>query len=136
MDMNQIYNKLQDTTQSHSIRPRGVTGETGLFTIRETTLRRITGLIELGSLILNSLIGLRFMLKLMAANPDNPFASLVYHLAAPFLAIFVGLTQTPSFEGIVIEFYDLIAILVYAVLAWILARLLWILFARLKPSRS
>jgi len=42
----------------------------------------------------------------------------------------VGLTATPSFEGFVIEFYDLIAIIVYFVLAWALIRLLWILFAR------
>ena len=42
----------------------------------------------------------------------------------------MGLTATPSFEGFVIEFYDLIAIIVYFMLAWALIRLLWILFAR------
>jgi YggT family protein len=95
-------------------------------------LRRVTGLIELGTLIVNSMIGLRFLLKLMAANPENAFAQLVYFFAAPFLAIFVGLTRTPSFEGIVIEFYDSIAIMVYFVLAWVVIRLMWVLFARVK----
>ena len=74
------------------------------------------------------------LLKLMAANGDNAFAQLVYFLTAPFLAVFVCLTQTPSFGGFEIEFYDLIAILVYFVLSWAIIRLLWILFARLKSS--
>lgn len=100
----------------------------------QDALRRICWLIELGAWIVNGLIGLRFLLKLMAANPGNPFAQLVYFLTAPFLAIFVGLTQTPSFEGFEIEFYDLIAIMVYFVLAWAIIRLLWILFARLRSQ--
>ncbi len=98
----------------------------------EVTLRRISGLINLGAMVVNGLIALRFLLKLMAANPDNPFAALIYFLSAPFVAIFVGLTPTPSFAGIQIEFFDLIAILVYFLLAWAAIRLLWILFARFR----
>lgn len=127
-----LNKKYEETTQSRSIRPRAETTDPGVFGVNQATLRRITMLIELGTLIINSLIGLRFLLKLMAANPNNAFAELVYFLTAPFLAVFVGLTRTPSFEGIVIEFYDLIAIMVYFVLAWAIVRLLWILFARLK----
>ncbi len=80
------------------------------------------------------MIGLRFLLNLMAANPGNAFAQIVYIFTSPFLFIFVGLTRTPTFEGIAIEFYDLIAIMVYFVLSWVVVRLIWILFARLKPS--
>ena len=134
MDTNQLRRRFEDTTQSRSIRPQGTSPETGAYGINQATLRRVTGLIELGTLIVNSMIGLRFLLKLMAANPDNAFAQLVYFFTAPFLAVFFGLTRTPSFEGIVIEFYDLIAIMVYFVLAWVIIRLIWILFARLKPS--
>lgn len=134
MKTSAIRHKFEDTTQSRSLRPRTDLPETGVFGTSQTTLRRVTGLIELGTLILNSLIALRFLLKLMAANPGNAFAELVYFVTAPFLAVFVGLTQTPSFEGIQIEFFDLIAIIVYFVLGWAIIRLLWILFARLKPS--
>jgi YggT family protein len=80
------------------------------------------------------MIGLRFLLKLLAANPNNIFAQLVYFFTSPFLAIFVGLTNTPSFQGIVIEFHDLIAIMVYFILSWVVVRLLWILPAKLKPN--
>jgi len=130
-----LNRRFEDTMQSHSVRPQTDLADAGLYGVNQATLRRITALIELATLIVNSLIGLRFLLKLMAANPDNAFAQLVYFLTAPFLAVFVGLTQTPAFEGIVIEFYDLIAILVYFVLSWAVVRLLWILFARLNPTR-
>lgn len=101
-----------------------------VLTISQDTLRRIIGLIQLGFGVLDGLIGLRFFLKLMAANPENAFAQLLCFITEPFLWLFRGLTRTPSFEGIVIEFYDLIAIAVYAMLGWVITQLLWILFAR------
>jgi hypothetical protein len=110
----------------------GRTSAVRVFTISSETLRRITGLIQLGFGVLNGLIGLRFLLKLMAANPQNPFASLIYFLTQPFLWMFQGLTRTPSFEGIEIEFFSLIAIVVYGLLGWVIIQLMWILFARMK----
>jgi len=96
----------------------------------EDTLRRVSNLITLAFGILNGLIGLRFLLKLMASNPANPFAVLIDALTFPFLWMFQGLTRTPSFEGITVEFFDLIAIAVYYLLGWIIVRLMWILFAK------
>ena len=116
-------------------RIRTTTGKTSalrVFIISERTLQRITGLIQLGFGVLNGLIGLRFMLKLMAANPANPFASLVYFITSPFLWMFQSLTHTPSFNGIEIEFFSLIAICVYALLGWVIIQLMWILFSRMK----
>jgi hypothetical protein len=115
-------------------RPREIPPAVGAFNTNEETLRRVSGLINLAAMVVNGLIALRFLLKLLAANPANPFAALVYFLSGPFVAIFVGLTPTPSFQGIQIEFFDLIAILVYFLLAWAIIRLLWILFARLNPT--
>jgi hypothetical protein len=110
----------------------GRTYASRVFVMREETLRRITGLIQLAFGVLNSFIGLRFLLKLMAADPANPFANLVYSMTTPFLWMFQGLTRTPTFEGIEIEFFSLIAIVVYSLIAWIIIQLLWILFARMK----
>ncbi len=124
------------TQLSDTDRARPAIGQTVASTLvlvfKQETLRRITSLIQLGFGILNGLIGVRFLLKLMAANPDNPFAQLIYFITAPFLWLFQGLTRTSSFEGIVIEFYDLIAIAVYAMLGWIIVQLIWILFSRTK----
>lgn len=124
--MNQINNTDQIQTSTSR------TSAVRVFTISSETLRRITGLIQLGFGVLNGMIGLRFLLKLMAANPQNPFASLIYFITQPFLWMFQGLTRTPSFEGIEIEFFSLIAIVVYGLLSWIIIQLIWILFARIK----
>lgn len=102
------------------------------WTISHGTLSRIIGLIQLAFVILNGMIGLRFLLKLMAANPANPFAQLVYFFTEPFLWPFRGITYTPTFGGVEIEFFSLIAILVYFLLAWIITRLIWLLFSRLR----
>ena len=122
------------SSRTRELQPRASAPVMTLFGANQTTLQRISGLIDLGTLTVNGLIGLRFLLKLMAANPANPFAALVYFLSRPFIAVFVGLTPTPSFAGIQIEFFDLIAILVYFLLSLAIVRLLWILFARLRPS--
>jgi len=102
------------------------------FPFNQGLLTRVTGLIWLGFSVLDGLIGLRFMLKLVAANPSNPFASFVYAITAPALWVFRGLTASPSFDGVVIELYDFIAVAVYALLGWVLIRALWLLFARLR----
>lgn len=121
--------RLPETNRVSTITERTYTWNG--MTISTTTLRRITGLIQLAFVILNGLIALRFILKLMAANPNNPFAELVYFLTAPFLWIFQGITYTPTFGGIQIEFFSLIAIAVYSLICWIVVQLIWLLFSRL-----
>jgi len=122
--------QLSDTGRIKST--TGRTSSLRVFVISEETLRRLTGLIQLAFGVLNGLISLRFLLKLMAANPANPFASLIYFITTPFLWMFQGLTRTPSFEGIEIEFFSLVAIVVYALIGWILVQLMWVLFSRMK----
>lgn len=102
------------------------------YNVTQDTLRRLTWLIQLAFGILNGLIALRFFLKLMAANPANPFAQLVYFITTPFVWLFQGITITPGFAGIELEFFSLIAIVVYTLVAWVIIRLLWILFARVR----
>jgi len=102
------------------------------FVISQDSLRRVTLLIQLAFGILNGLIGLRFLLKLFAANPANPFAQMIYFVTAPFLWLFQGLTGTPNFAGVEIEFFSLIAIVVYTALCWVIVQFIWILFSRLR----
>ena len=95
---------------------------------RRLFVSRIAQLIWLLFGALEALIGLRVLLKLMAANPDNPFAGLVYAFTDLFLWPFRGLTIAPSFNNIVFEIPAIIAILVYALVGWLLVRLVWLLF--------
>jgi YggT family protein len=103
--------------------------------VRYEALTKVTQLIWLLTGSLEAMIGLRIALKLIAANPANPFAALVYGLTDLFLWPFYGLTITPAVNGMVLELSSLIAMVVYAVLGWITVRLLWLLFYRV-PSRS
>ena len=139
-DQKQSYASTQPVAQSNPngkngsspARQRATTSWDELFTFDQDSVRRVSGILVLGFGILNGLILLRFMLKLMAANPANAFASFIYTITAPFLFVFQGLTANPSFEGITIEFHDLIAVAVYAGLAWVFVRLVWLLFARFR----
>ncbi len=80
--------------------------------------------------ILLALLGLRFFLLLIAANPENPFTRLVYNFTDLFMWPFAGLTSTPSAGGMVLEIPAIIAMIVYALLAWVLTSIVRIVFAR------
>ena len=80
--------------------------------------------------IVEALLGLRFALKIIAANPENPFASIIYAITAPFMFPFRDLTVTPSAGGIVLELNTLIAMAVYALLAWAVFNVLALIFTR------
>jgi len=82
-----------------------------------------------------ALLGLRFFLLLIAANPENPFTRLVYNFTDLFMWPFAGLTSTPSAGGMVLEIPAIIAMIVYALLAWALTSIVRILFAR-SSSRN
>lgn len=95
---------------------------------RHYNLLRITQFIWLATSTLEILLAIRFMLKLIAANPGAGFAQFIYSVTGVFLTPFVGLTGTPSADGSVLEVFTLIAMLVYALLAWGLVRLMWLVF--------
>jgi len=95
---------------------------------------KLTQLVWLLFGILEALIGLRVILKLIAANPNSPFAALVYQLSGLFVWPFSGLTRTPAAAGMVLDIPSIIAMLVYAVVAWVIVRLIWIVLD--QPSRA
>jgi hypothetical protein len=97
---------------------------------QRAVLARITQLIWFFAGVLEALLGIRFLLKLLAANPDAGFATFVYGITDVFLAPFAGLTATPSASGAVLEISTLVAMLVYGLVAWGIVRLVWILFDR------
>jgi hypothetical protein len=107
--------------------------EERLFTFKaHQVIWFVIGLIE-------ALLALRFTLKLIAANPGNPFADFIYGLSGVFLWPFFGLTITPSVGGVVLEVHTVIAMLVYLLVGWGLQRLVEVLFykpAELAPVET
>jgi len=84
--------------------------------------------------LLEALLGFRFALKLIGANPANPFAQLVYSFSNIFVLPFQGLTATPAAGGAVLELSTLIAMVVYALLFWAFAKLVWVILYRPRQA--
>lgn len=82
--------------------------------------------------ILEALLGLRVFLKLIGANPGNPFAAFLYKITDLFVFPFSGLTSTPAVGNMVFEVSTIIAMMVYGLIGWAAERLIWLLFY--KPS--
>lgn len=76
--------------------------------------------------VIEVLLAFRFVLRLLGANPNSGFVSLIYGVSSPFIAPFRGIFPTPSFEGSVLEWATLIAMIVYAVVAYGIVYLLQI----------
>ena len=80
--------------------------------------------------ILEALIALRIGLKLIGANPASPVAVFIYGFTDLFLWPFTGLTGTPAAGSMVLEITSVIAMVVYALIAWALERIIWVIFYR------
>src|SRR2546423_11798188 len=60
--------------------------------------------------LLEALLALRFVLRAIAANPDNPFAAFIYGLTGPFVLPFKTLVHEPRVDGAVFEITTLVAL--------------------------
>jgi hypothetical protein len=91
---------------------------------------RISSLVWMVFGLIIGLIALRVFLKLIAANPLSPFAGMVYAFTDIFLWPFIGLTVTPAVGPIVLEIPAIFAMFVYALVAWVIVRIIWFVFYR------
>ena len=77
--------------------------------------------------VLLTLLAFRFVLALLGANPSNSFANFIYDVSHPFVAPFFSLFGYNLQYGVSrFEIFTLVAMAVYAVLAWGLVRLVTI----------
>jgi hypothetical protein len=95
---------------------------------RQAALSRLTQVIWLLFGFVEALIAIRIVLKLIGANPGAFFTYLIYSVTDVFLWPFAGITPTPGVGAFQFEISSLIAILVYALVAWGVTRLVWVLF--------
>ena len=80
--------------------------------------------------ILEILLGIRFVLHLIAANPNSGFAVFIYGITGMFVAPFKTLIGTPTSGGTTLEVTTLIAMAVYALFVWVVIRVLSIVADR------
>lgn len=105
--------------------------------MQRVLVARFNRLIWLLTAVVEVFILFRFVLKLIAANPANGFASFVYAITDVLVAPFSGLVNSPAAaNGSIVDVASLFAIVVYLVLAWIVTRLITIVFASPGGSRQ
>jgi hypothetical protein len=81
---------------------------------------------------LELLLGVRVLLHLIAANPDNGFVSFINALSGLFVMPFATIFQNPAFSGIVLEITTMIAMIVYAIIGWLVGRVIWLTMSRTR----
>lgn len=77
--------------------------------------------------VLDGLLVLRFVLPLLDANPSAGFARFVEGITSAFMAPFAGLFGPPALN-------TLVAILAYAVIAWVLAQVVWLVMGDMRQG--
>lgn len=84
--------------------------------------------------IVEALILIRLVLELLAANPGAEFTNLVYSITDPLVAPFQGVFPSPQTHGSVLDLAAVLAIIVYALLTWAVARLFELIRRRSTPA--
>ncbi|HSS59904.1 MAG TPA: YggT family protein [Candidatus Limnocylindrales bacterium] len=80
--------------------------------------------------IIEGLLVIRLALKLLGANPTAGFSNFIYNVTGFFLAPFKNILPTIGSDQAQLEMSVVLAILVYALAAWAIARLVAIIFYR------
>ncbi|MEA4902260.1 YggT family protein [Desulfitobacterium sp.] len=81
--------------------------------------------------VLEVLLAFRLVFKLLGANPASPFVAFIYSLTQIFLYPFTGIFPTAVTKGLeaqaILEPTTIIAMIVYAVIAWGIVKLIGIM---------
>ena len=97
---------------------------------QNSAVARIVNIVYFLFGLLELLLALRVILDVLGADMRNGFGNLVWSLSQPFVGLFEGLFRNPVIGNGVLELTTIIGMVAYAILAWIIARLIWLAFSR------
>ncbi|MBI5018852.1 YggT family protein [Candidatus Gottesmanbacteria bacterium] len=80
--------------------------------------------------VIEVLLTFRVILKLLGANPLSSFTNFIYAISDPFALPFAGILRTSASSGMLLEWSTLIAMTVYAIIAYGIVSLLQLI----KPT--
>jgi uncharacterized protein YggT (Ycf19 family) len=80
--------------------------------------------------LIDTLVGIRFVLKLFAASPLSSFVSLLYAITNPLVAPFRNIFPVSGTSGFVFEPASLVALVIYPLIALALVSLIRITATR------
>jgi uncharacterized protein YggT (Ycf19 family) len=104
------------------------------FEARRVAAYRITQIVYWVFALIEGLIAIRLVLRALGANPNAGFAQFIYGITTPLVAPFMGLFGNPSYQNSVLELSSIVALIVYALVAWLLGRLVWILVGETRSA--
>ena len=104
------------------------------FSGRRQAAYRLVQAIYLVFAVIEALIAIRVILRALGANSQAGFAEFVYGLSAPLVAPFAGLFGNPQAGGSVLELHSIVAFIVYALVAWLLGKLVWLLVGETRSA--
>lgn len=88
--------------------------------------------------VLEALLAFRLVFKILGANPDSSFVSIVYSISKVFLVPFTAIFRFVVTQGIetkaVLEPSTIIAMIVYALIAWGIVKLFIVLRGQNQPN--
>lgn len=102
---------------------------------RQVATFKVTSLIWLLLSILEAALGIRFIFKLIGVNV-TAFARFLYNVTGLFTKPFQGLLASPASGNNVLEVTTLIAMVIYALIAWAIERIIWLIFYRPRGPKS
>jgi hypothetical protein len=80
---------------------------------------------------LELLLALRVVLHLVSANATNGFVYFIDVVSTPFVILFASIVQNPVLgTTAVLEVTTIIAMLVWAIVAWLVSQLIWLMLSR------
>ncbi|MDR3583509.1 MAG: YggT family protein [Candidatus Pacebacteria bacterium] len=86
--------------------------------------RILEGLISLVMGVIEIFLGLRFIFRLLDANPAAPFVGWLYETTRPLLNPFANIFPAPHLaRGYVVEFSTLVALVIYLFAGYLLLEL-------------
>ncbi len=86
--------------------------------------------------VVEGLLVIRFLLRLFGANQQAEFARFIYGITGGLVAPFVGLFGTPQYDGSVLELHTIVAMVIYALVAWLLARVVWLIAGETRSATT
>lgn len=117
-----------------SIEDEGATEDSAEIRQEETltfryAIGKLNDFLQWFASVLEVVLFIRFILKLIGADPTNLFAGFLYSLTDIILYPFSTIVRTPAHQNQVFEWSTLIAMIIYWLIFWAIRRFLRILIS-------
>jgi hypothetical protein len=106
------------------------------YAARRRTAAKLVQIVWLLFGIIEAIIAIRFILRLFGANEGAPFAAFIYQVSGAFLLPFAGLFATPRSGGSALDLNALVGLVVYMLLAWLFAKIVWLLAGESRSATT